>query len=134
MQRCVTEFALGLDPRDASDAQVTRGLGGVLEQLRLAHARVAPKHQRTAHAGSNRGEQVVECLALLDTSYEAHPSIHRQHRRGPDPLMGYLRSISTGRDYELRGGDLPRNVGSSDDIRSARRDQAAACPTRKARS
>jgi len=83
MQGCVTEFALGFDPSHASDAKITRRLCRVVEQPRLTHARVAPKHEHAAHAGSSGGEHVVECLALLDTPEQAHQSIHRKHWQAP---------------------------------------------------
>jgi hypothetical protein len=83
MQGCVTEFAFGFDPSHASNAKITRRLCRVVEQPRLTHARVAPKHEYSAHAGSNGGEHVVECLALMDTPEQAHQSIHRKHWQAP---------------------------------------------------
>jgi len=64
MQPRESKLHLGLDTRGVSHATPRRVPADVLEQRRLAHARLPAKHERAALAGPNRLHQAVERRGL----------------------------------------------------------------------
>jgi hypothetical protein len=64
MQPAIGELHLGLDPDGTRDAESLRVLGQISEERGLAHARLTAKHEGSALAGANVGQDSVKRIAL----------------------------------------------------------------------
>ena len=85
------ELHLGLDADRVEHPAARRPLGHVLQQRRLADARLAAQHERLALARADGAHQQIERRALALPAEEPEPGIGSRHGRFPpylDPRAG----------------------------------------------
>ena len=83
------EALLRLDGHRADDLHVSRKLHRIAKERRLAHARLTPEHQRTAHTLANTLQHPAERLLLgaaVDQPHTGHPSPDRARGIRGDPM------------------------------------------------
>jgi hypothetical protein len=88
MQPGERELHLRLDTRGTHHTASRRLLDQVVQQRRLAHARLAAYHQCPALTPANSFDEPVEHVALAAPAYEpcrASSAVMSGHRPGTDP-------------------------------------------------
>jgi hypothetical protein len=80
MQSGERQLHLGLNPGDPRDAEAGRLPSAVVQESRLADARLAADDQDRALAAANVCRQPVEHLTLAGSAHQ-HPRATRGHRR-----------------------------------------------------
>src|SRR6202011_5301276 len=98
MQPGEGELHLRLDARGAHHAAARRVLGDVLQERRLAHARLAAQNERPASTCANRLDQTLERPTLGTPADEFGVALleHGNHDHLPGPsLHAYPQRLTT---------------------------------------
>jgi hypothetical protein len=82
MQAGERQLHLGLDSGDLREPATGRLPGGVSQQLRLPHPRLAPDYEHGAAAIARIAEQLLEAFALFEPVPQSERVLVRHGRQG----------------------------------------------------